>query len=85
VRWPERLSPFIPVATVHIPRQDIDTPVRTEFAKALSLNPWHCLPEHRPLGNQNRARRQMYWQLSRLRQDRNHTPHIEPMGHELDA
>jgi hypothetical protein len=27
----------------------------------------------------------MYYQLSHLRQDRNHTPHIEPTGHELDA
>jgi hypothetical protein len=84
VRWPEKLSPFIPAATVHIPRQRIDTPAHTAFAKVLSLNPWHSLPEHRPLGNQNRARRQMYYQLSHLRQDRNRTPHIEPTGKELD-
>ena len=85
VRWPEKLSPFIPAATVHIPKQRIDTPAHVAFAKVLSLNPWHCLPEHRPLGNQNRARRQMYEQLSHLRQDRNRTPHIEPVGNELDA
>jgi hypothetical protein len=84
VRWPEKLSPFIPAATVRIPRQRIDTPTHTAFAKVLSLNPWHCLPEHRPLGNQNRARRQMYYQLSHLRQDSNRTPHIEPTGKELD-
>ena len=84
VRWPEKLSPFIPAATVHIPRQRIDTPAHAALAKVLSLNPWHCLPEHRPLGNQNRARRSMYERLSRLRQDRNQTPHIEPTGHELD-
>jgi len=85
VRWPEKLSPFIPVATVHIPKQRIDTPAHTALAKVLSLNPWHCLPEHRPLGNQNRARLTMYRQLSQLRQDRNQTPHIEPKGNELDA
>jgi hypothetical protein len=85
VRWPERLSPFVPVASVHIPRQRIDTPAHTALAKVLSLNPWHCLPEHRPLGNQNRARRTMYRQLSQLRQDRNRTPHVEPSGNELDA
>jgi hypothetical protein len=84
VRWPEKVSPFIAVGTVHIPRQNIDTPAHVAFAKVLSLNPWHCLPEHRPLGNQNRARREMYWQLSQLRQARNGTPHIEPTGHELD-
>ena len=85
VRWPEKLSPFIPVATVHLPKQRIDTPAHTALAKVLSLNPWHCLPEHRPLGNQNRARLTMYRQLSQLRQDRNQTPHIEPKGNELDA
>jgi hypothetical protein len=85
VRWPEKLSPFIPAATVHIPKQRIDTPAHEAFAKVLSLNPWHCLPEHRPLGNQNRARRQMYYELSRLRQERNRTPHIEPTGNELDV
>jgi hypothetical protein len=85
VRWPEQLSPFIPAATVRIPRQRIDTPAHEAFAKVLSLNPWHCLPEHRPLGNQNRARRQMYWELSLLRQERNATPHIEPTGNELDG
>ena len=83
VRWPECLSPFVPVATVHIPRQEIDTPAHVEFTKRLSMNPWHCIREHRPLGNQSRARKRMYYELSRLRQDRNETPHIEPTGDEL--
>jgi hypothetical protein len=43
VRWPERLSPFVPVATVHIPRQNLYTPVNMEFTKRLSMNPWHCI------------------------------------------
>ena len=34
------------------------------FCQALSYNPWHCIAEHRPLGNQNRARRRMYQTLS---------------------
>jgi len=83
VRWPEKLSPFIAAATVHIPKQRFDTPAYVEFAKHLSMNPWHCLPEHRPLGNQSRARRRMYIELSKLRQDRNQTPHIEPTGNEV--
>ena len=85
VRWPERLSPFVPVATVHIPRQKLDTPAHVEFNRRLSMNPWHCIPEHRPLGNQSRARLQMYYELSRLRQDRNQTPHLEPTGDEVFA
>ena len=83
VRWPERLSPFVPVATVHIPRQDIDTPAHVEFTRRLSMNPWHCIAEHRPLGNQSRARLRMYKILSDLRQRRNGTPHSEPTGREL--
>jgi hypothetical protein len=40
------------------------------------------LPAHRPLGNQSRARRRMYLELSRLRQEMNRTPHVEPTGEE---
>jgi deferrochelatase/peroxidase EfeB len=83
VRWPEKVSPFIPAATIHIPRQKFDTPAHVALGKRLSLNPWHCLPEHRPLGNQSRARRRMYMELSRLRQSRNQTPHEEPTGNEV--
>lgn len=83
VRWPEKLSPFVPAARVHIPRQRFDSPEQLAFANVLSLNPWHCLPEHQPLGNQSRARHRMYWELSRLRQRMNDTPHIEPTGDEV--
>jgi hypothetical protein len=41
------------------------------------------LPEHRPLGNQSRARRRMYLELSRLRQRMNGVPHYEPTGDEV--
>ena len=82
VRWPERLSPFVPAARLNIPRQRFASPAQLAFADVLSYNPWHCLPEHRPLGNQSRARRRMYWELSRLRQTINDKPHIEPTGTE---
>jgi deferrochelatase/peroxidase EfeB len=83
VRWPEKLSPFVPAATVRIPRQKFDTPAHAELGRRLSINPWHCLAEHRPLGNQSRARLRMYQELSRLRQNMNQTPHIEPTGNEV--
>ena len=82
VLWPERLSPRVPVATLRIPRQTFDSPAQLDFARRLSYNPWHCIAEHRPLGSQGRARRRMYYELSRLRQDRNETPHLEPTGDE---
>jgi hypothetical protein len=82
VRWPERLSPFIPAAQLHIPKQKFDSPAQFAFAQNLSYNPWHCIPEHRPLGNQSRARLRMYREMSKLRQAMNKTPHIEPTGAE---
>jgi hypothetical protein len=82
VRWPEKLSPFIPVATVHIPKQQFESPALIEFTKRLKMNPWHCLPEHRPLGNLNRARLRLYSELSKFRQDMNQTTHLEPTGDE---
>ena len=64
VLWPEKLSPRVSVATLRMPRQTFDSPAQMEFAKRLSYNPWHCIAEHRPLGNQSRARKRMYWELS---------------------
>ena len=83
VRWPEKLSPFIPVATVHIPKQQFESEALIEFTKRLKMNPWHCLPEHRPLGNLNRARLRLYSELSKFRQDMNQTTHLEPTGDEV--
>ena len=82
VLWPEKLSPRISVATLRIPRQTFNTAAQLEFAKRLSYNPWHCIAEHRPLGNQSRARRRMYFELSKLRHDMNAVPHYEPTGDE---
>ena len=83
VLWPEKLSPRVSAATLRIPRQKFDSPAQMEFAKRLSYNPWHCIPEHRPLGNQSRARRRMYYELSRLRHTMNAVPHYEPSGDEV--
>jgi hypothetical protein len=83
VRWPEKLSPYVTVATLHMPKQTFDSQPQFDFARNLSYTPWHCIAEHRPLGNQSRARRRMYWELRRLRQTMNGTPHIEPTGNEV--
>ena len=75
-------SPYVPVAELRLARQRFDEPAQLAFADNLSYNPWHSLEAHRPLGNQNRARRRMYQELSRLRQSMNQAPHIEPTGAE---
>ena len=82
VLWPEKLSPRVSVATLRLPRQMFDSPAQMAFAKKLSYNPWHTIAEHRPLGNQSRARQRMYLELSRLRHAMNDVPHYEPNGDE---
>jgi hypothetical protein len=83
VKWPERLSPYVTVARLRLPQQQFATDGRLAFADALRYNPWHSLPEHRPLGNSNRARRRMYSELAQLRQRMNAVSHVEPTGDEV--
>lgn len=82
VLWPERLSPRVSVATLRIPQQKFDSPAQIAFARRLSYNPWHCIAAHRPLGNQSRARRRMYFELSQYRHQMTGVPHYEPTGDE---
>jgi len=83
VLWPERLSPRVSVATLRLGQQKFDSPGQIAFEKRLSYNPWHCIAEHRPLGNQSRARRRMYLALSEFRHHMNAIPHYEPDGGEV--
>ncbi|GIF23444.1 hypothetical protein BJ973_004055 [Actinoplanes tereljensis] len=82
VKWPERLSPYATVARLRLPPQTFDSPEQLAFADVLRYNPWHCMPEHKPLGNSNRARRAMYLELAELRQQMNGVPHRELTGKE---
>ena len=83
VLWPEKLSPRISAATLRLPRQKFDSPAQLEFSRLLSYNPWHSIAEHRPLGNQSRARLRMYDSLSKLRHSMNGVPLYEPTGEEV--
>ncbi len=60
VSWDENEAPFVPVARLILPKQDMrsEEAVRKEgFCEGLVWNPWHSLEEHRPIGNANRARK----------------------------
>lgn len=82
VMWPTKLSPRVPAAVLRIPKQRFDSPEQLAFAHVLTYNPFHSIAEHRPLGNVSRARRRMYYELSRLRQNMNNVQHYEPTGDE---
>ncbi len=83
VAWSEAASPFFKLATIRIPMQEFDSAAQREFGENLSFNPWHCLPEHRPLGGINRARRIVYETISRFRHGRNQVPQVEPTSWQI--
>ena len=56
------------------------TPEQLDFAKVLSPDPWHSVPEHRPLGNQEVGQKADVYELSLLRQKLNDVEHYEPTG-----
>jgi hypothetical protein len=64
-------TPFIKVATIHIPPQDFMHAERISFGENLFFSPWQCLRDHRPLGGINRARRRVYSELATYRRNRN--------------
>ncbi len=82
VDWPEKLSPLIKIATIKIPKQTFDSEKQMIFAENSYFSAWHSLPEHRPLGSINRARRFAYDQLSKFRLKKNKRPRVEPDGSE---
>jgi hypothetical protein len=71
-------SQFIKVATLTIYAQIFDSNAQMEFGDNLSFNPWHALPEHRPLGSFNRVRKRVYEVMSKFRHDKNKLPVFEP-------
>lgn len=63
IEWQENLSPPVPVATLTIPRQDIDDASGRAMEKLVdqtAFSPWHTTEAFRPLGNLNRARKVAY-------------------------
>lgn len=76
--WDEKAAPFYQVATIHIPKQNFDTPEQNKFCENLSFTPWHALPAHKPLGAVNRMRKVIYENISRVRHDMNSASRQEP-------
>jgi hypothetical protein len=63
VEWNASDSPFVPIARLTIPQQDIDSEAGRRLAgyvESLSFDPWHAPVEFRPLGALMRARNAAY-------------------------
>jgi hypothetical protein len=79
VKWPEDLSPYVPVARIIAGPQNAYTAARRVYVdEKLSFNPWHCLAAHRPLGNIMRSRLVAYKASSNFRHSANGREMIEP-------
>ena len=83
--WPESVSPFRNVVTIRIPAQEFDSEARRTFDENLSYTPWHALPEHRPLGGVNRARKIVYRAIPTFRHEHNKVPRFEPTNWRIQA
>jgi hypothetical protein len=63
IEWPRDVSPPMRVALVKFFPQkyaDAERASLESMCTKMSYNPWHTIEEHRPLGNQNRARLWVY-------------------------
>lgn len=63
IEWREDVSPFVTIARLVIPRQDLRSVAGQEaaaFVEGLSFDPWHAPEEFRPLGAMMRARDHAY-------------------------
>jgi hypothetical protein len=69
IEWKETDSAFVPVARIEIPKQDFLG--NQDVCENLSFNPWHALPDHKPVGALNRVRKQVYPNVARYRRSAN--------------
>lgn len=79
VLWDEAASAPIHVATLVLPRQNIDAPGQAEYGERLAFNIWQTLEAHQPQGSIAAARKVAYAAAAELRRTRNQVPSEEPV------
>lgn len=78
VQWSEALSPPVQVGILELPQQDAGARGQSTYGENLAYNPWHALPEHRPIGSISDARAVVYRASSENRRNVNGVPLAEP-------
>ena len=73
ILWKEIDSPFITIAKITIPTQEFNSEDQQQYCENLSFSPWNALPEHRPIGQLNRIRKEVYEASSKYRHEHNQT------------
>ena len=80
IDWSEKLSPFTKIAIIHIPKQDISSPVNLDIADRISISPWRTRDDHVPMGEIMTVRREVYRRSAELRRLINQQPQREPFS-----
>ncbi len=78
VVWSEKKAPFVPIARIHIPRQQFDTAEQNTMCENMSFNVWHGTKALKPLSYFNELRRDLYLHTAAFRRVRNDGPIGEP-------
>ena len=80
VEWDANKYPFEQVATIEFEPQDSWIPeFRVWWDDRITVNSWHGLKTHQPLGSTNRMRRVVYAESRKLRLKVNgHRDYVEP-------
>jgi hypothetical protein len=71
VEWPESESPFVHVATLVLPRQDVTVRGQAEYGQGLSFNIWRVPEVQRPVGSIAEARKLVYAAGAKARHEAN--------------
>ncbi len=75
VKWE---SPYIKLATIEIEPQVFATEKRDSIGENLSFQPGHSLIDHKPVGELNEARMEIYKEMSKFRNETNGIQRFEP-------
>lgn len=76
--WNEKDAPFVTVAKLTIPCQDVPDDGNFEVMENLSFTPFRCIEANRPIGNLQHARLRAYQTASTTRHSLNNKKRIEP-------
>lgn len=78
VVWSTEESPYICIAKLHFPQQDVTAIGQAEFGSSLSFNIWRTLEAHKPLGSIAEARKTVYAASAEARDQANGRQQQEP-------
>lgn len=76
--WKASDAPFVTVARLTIPCQDVPDDGHFEIMENLSFTPFRCLEENRPIGNLQQSRLKAYQIAAETRHKLNGVKHCEP-------